>query len=75
MVNVMESAESGGIILWSVIMFKGRDGSRYSFILNCKFCACVMRIRGVPQLQVIYIERLYGCKWHLGYDRCLPLLY
>ena len=26
------------------------------------FWACVMRISGVPQLQVIHMERLYGYK-------------
>ena len=34
----------------------------YSLILDYKFCACVMRISGVPQLQVIYMEHLYGYK-------------
>ena len=34
----------------------------YSLILNYQFCACVMRISGVPQLQVIHMERLYGYK-------------
>ena len=43
-------------------MFTGRDESRYSLILNWKFCACVMPIRGVPQLQVIYMEHSYGCE-------------
>ena len=32
----------------------------YSLILDYQFCACVMRISGVPQLQVIYMEHLYG---------------
>ena len=39
--------------------------SYYSLIMSCEFCACVIRIRGVPQLQVIHMEWLYGCKWHL----------
>ena len=32
----------------------------YSLILDYWFCACVMRTSGIPQLQVIRIERLYG---------------
>ena len=32
----------------------------YSLILNYQFCACIMRTSGVPQLQVIHMERLYG---------------
>ena len=32
----------------------------YSLILDYQFCACVMRISGVPQLQVIYMGHLYG---------------
>ena len=31
---------------------------------------CILRmriwIRGVPRLQVIYVERLYGCEWHFS---------
>ena len=34
----------------------------YSLILDYQFCAYVMRISGVPQLQVIYMEHLYGYK-------------
>ena len=34
----------------------------YSLILDYQFCACVMRISGVPQLQVIHMERLYRYK-------------
>ena len=34
----------------------------YSLILDYQFCACVMRISGVRQLQVIYMEHLYGYK-------------
>ena len=34
----------------------------YSLILDYQFYACVMRISGVPQLQVIHMERLYGYK-------------
>ena len=34
----------------------------YSLILDYQFCACVMRVSGVPQLQVIQMERLYGYK-------------
>ena len=40
----------------------GRNESQCSLILNCKFCACVMQISGVPELQVIHMERLYGYK-------------
>ena len=32
----------------------------YSLILDYQFCACVMRVSGIPQLQVIHMERLYG---------------
>ena len=31
-----------------------------SLILDYQFCACVMRISGVPHLQVIHMEHLYG---------------
>ena len=34
----------------------------YSLILNYQFSACVIRISGIPQLQVIHMERLYGYK-------------
>ena len=34
----------------------------YSLILDYQFCACVMRISGIPQLQVIHMECLYGYK-------------
>ena len=34
----------------------------HSLILDYQFCACVIRISGVPQLQVISMERLYGYK-------------
>ena len=40
----------------------GRPESHISLILDYQFCACVMRISGVPQLQVIRMERLYGYK-------------
>ena len=43
----------------------------YSLILNYQFCACVMRVSGVPQLQVIHKKRLYGYKWHITFDRCV----
>ena len=32
----------------------------YSLILDYQFCACVMRVSGIPQLQVIQMEHLYG---------------
>ena len=34
----------------------------YSLILFYQFCACVMRTSGIPQLQVIRMECLYGYK-------------
>ena len=34
----------------------------YSLILDYQFCACVMRVSGVPELQVIHMEHLYGYK-------------
>ena len=34
----------------------------YFLILDYQFCACVMWISGIPQLQVIHIECLYGYK-------------
>ena len=34
----------------------------YSLIMDYQFCACVMQISGVPQLQVIHMERLYDYK-------------
>ena len=34
----------------------------YSLILDYQFCACIMQIGGVPQLQVIHMEHLYDYK-------------
>ena len=34
----------------------------YSLILNYQFCTCVMQVGGIPQLQVIHMERSYGYK-------------
>ena len=34
----------------------------YSLILNYQFCACVMRVSGVPRLQVIHKKHLYEYK-------------
>ena len=34
----------------------------YSLILDYQFCTCVMWVSGVPQLQVIQVEHLYGYK-------------
>ena len=51
------------MIHYNVKHFKGSYGrpeSHISSILDYQFCACVMRISGVPQLQVIRMERLYG---------------
>ena len=68
----MKSAESGGTIhleinfsskVYSKSLLKvwSLKGSIvYSLILDYQFCACVIRISGIPQLQVIHMERLYG---------------
>ena len=51
------------MIHYNVEHFKGSYGrpeSHISSILDYQFCTCVMRISGVPQLQVISMERLYG---------------
>ena len=34
----------------------------YSLILDYQFCACVMRVSGIPQLQVTQMQHLYGYK-------------
>ena len=34
----------------------------YSLILNYQFCACIMWISSIPQLQVIHMEHLYSYK-------------
>ena len=66
--SIMKSEESGRTIFmihYNVKHFKGSYGrpeSHISSILDYQFCACVMRISGVPQLQVIHMERLYGYK-------------
>ena len=41
----------------------------YSLILDYQFCACIMWVSGVPQLQVIQMDRLYGYKQHIMYNR------
>ena len=41
---------------------EGKGSIVHSLILDYQFCACVMRTSGVPQLQVIRMERLYGYK-------------
>ena len=46
----------------NVTYYYGRPESHISSILDYQFCACVMRTSGVPQLQVICMERLYGYK-------------
>ena len=40
----------------------------YSLILDYQFCACVMQVSGIPQLQVMHMEHLYGYNgtWHLN---------
>ena len=53
------------MIHYNVKHFKGSYGrpeSHISSILDYQFCACVMRTSGVPQLQVIRMEHLYGYK-------------
>ena len=60
------------IIHYNVEHFKGSYGrpeSHISLILDYQLCTCVMRTSGIPQLQVIRMERLYGYKWHVMYDR------
>ena len=68
----MKSTERGGTIhleinfsskvysksLLKVGLLKG--SILYTLILDYQFCACIMRTSGVPQLQVIRMERLYG---------------
>ena len=72
--SIMKSAESCGTIhleinfsskVYSKSLLKVGSLKRsiaYSMILDCQFYACVMRISGVPQLQVIHMEHLYGYK-------------
>ena len=51
------------MIHYNVKHFKGsyrRPESHISSILDYQLYACVMRTSGVPQLQVIRMERLYG---------------
>ena len=53
------------MIFYNINYYKGSYGrpeSHISLILDYQFCACVMRTSGVPQLQVIRIECLYGYK-------------
>ena len=53
------------MIRYNVKHFKGsygRSESHISSILDYQLCACVMWISGIPQLQVIRMERLYGYK-------------
>ena len=53
------------MIFYNINYYKGSYGrpeSHISLILDYQFCACVIRISGVPQLQVIRMERLYGHK-------------
>ena len=38
----------------------------YSLILDYQFCACVMRISGISQMQVIHMECLYDYKCMIG---------
>ena len=72
--SIMKSADSCGTIHLE-IKFSSKVYSKsllkvgslkgsvvYSLILDYQFCACVMRISGVPQLQVIYMEHLYDYK-------------
>ena len=50
----------------NVTYYYGRPESHISSILDYQFCACVMRISGIPQLQVIHMESLYDCKCMIG---------
>ena len=34
----------------------------YSLILNYQFCACIMRVSGIPQLQATHEKHLYDYK-------------
>ena len=66
----MEINFSSKVYSKSLLKVESLKGSVvYSLILDYQFCARVMRISGVPQLQVIHMKRLYGYKWHIIYDR------
>ena len=54
------SSKVYSIILLKVESLKG--SVVYSLILDYQFCGCVMQVSGVPQLQVIHMERSYGYK-------------
>ena len=57
-INFLSKVYSKGLL--KVESLKGSVA--YSLILDYQFCACVMQVSGVPQLQVIQMERLYGYK-------------
>ena len=59
----MEINFSSKVYSKSLLKVESLEGSVvYSLILNYQFCACVMRVSGVPQLQVIHKKRLYDYK-------------
>ena len=68
----MEIHFSSKVYSKSLLKIESLKGSVvYSLILDYQFCTCLMPISGVPQLQVIHMECLYGYKWHIMYDRCV----
>ena len=59
----MEINFSSKVYSKSLLKVGSLEGSVvYSLILDYQFCACVMWISGVPQLQVNHMERLYDYK-------------
>ena len=59
----MEISFSSKVYSKSLLKVESLKGSVvYSLILDYQFCTCVMRVSGIPQLQVIHMERLYGYK-------------
>ena len=59
----MEINFSSKVYSKSLLKVESLKGSVvYSLILDYQFCACVIRISGVPQLQAIHEKRLYDYK-------------
>ena len=68
----MEMNFSSKVYSKSLLKVESLKGSVvYSLILNYQFCACVMQVSGIPQLQVIHEKRLYDYKGHIMYDQCV----
>ena len=68
----MEINFSNKVYSKSLLKVESLKGSVvYSLILNYQFCACVMRVSGVPKLQTIHTECLYSCKWRSTRDACV----